>query len=70
MRYDEYFEKICNSTMGDWNYDDESGVYFYKYDIDIVIENDISWLENSDDCCYDDWANKSLKVVRIEKGLY
>lgn len=67
MRYDEYFEKICNSTMDDWNYDDESGFYFYKYDIDILIENDISWLENSDDCCYDDWANKSFESRAYRK---
>lgn len=57
MRYDEYFEKICTSTIEDWSYDDV-GVYLYRYDMDITIENDIRWLENLDDICYEEWANR------------
>lgn len=58
MRYDEYFEKICSSKLEDWSYEDDVGVYLYKDDIDIMIENDIKWLENADDTCYEEWANK------------
>ena len=58
MRYDQYFELICKSMPEDWNYDDDVGIYLYKDDIDIVIENDIRWLENTDDTCYEEWASK------------
>lgn len=58
MRYDEYFKLICKSMPEDWNYDDDVGIYLYKDDIDIMIENDIKWLINVDDTCYEEWASQ------------
>lgn len=85
MRYDEYFFEICMSKPKDWNYDDDVGIYLYKNDIDIMIENDITWLENADDTCYEEWANKFFdssayrkrfilkyreKIIKIMYGVF
>lgn len=57
MKYEEYFEEVCSSDMSDWRYEDDIGVYLYRNNIDIIIKNDIKWLENSDDTCYEDWTS-------------
>lgn len=56
MNYDEFINKIINSDINDWLYDDDLGLYILKTDINISILSDRS--DGGDDTFYEKWVEK------------